>query len=57
MAKTGLYPPFTYHILWQFVSRQVLDVFMLHVDDVSELPAINVLFKHPHLHCSGKTLQ
>lgn len=50
-------PPISYHILWKFVSRQVFDVFMLCVDDVSELPTINVFFIHPHLHCGGKALQ
>lgn len=47
----------SHHILRQLVSRQVFDVLMLRVDDVSELPAVNVLFKHPHLHGGGKALQ
>lgn len=30
---------------------------MVRVDDVSQLPAIDVFFIHPHLHCGGEALQ
>lgn len=30
---------------------------MLSVDDVAKLPAINIFFKHPHLHSGSNMLQ
>lgn len=39
----------TNHIFWEFDAWQVLDVFMLSVDDLRQLPAINHLFVHVHL--------
>lgn len=40
----------TYHILRYLVSRQVLDILVLLIDDLCQLPSIHHLFKHPHLH-------
>lgn len=39
----------TNHIFWEFDAWQVLDVFMLSVDDLRQLPAVNHLLVHVHL--------
>lgn len=39
----------TNHIFWEFDAWQVLDVFMLSVDDLRQLSAVNHLLVHVHL--------
>lgn len=40
----------THHVGGQLVPWQVLHVFVLRVDDVSEPPASHLLLQHPHVH-------
>lgn len=42
----------SHHIGGQLVTRQILDVFMLRVDDLRQLPAVDHLLVDPHIdHC------
>jgi len=38
----------TYHIHWYFEPGKVLSVLVLLVDDLSQLPPVHNLLKHPH---------
>lgn len=40
----------TYHIFGQLVTRQILDIFMLSVDDLRQLLPVYHFFVDPHVH-------
>lgn len=42
--------PITYHVSGQLVAGQVLDILVLGVDNLWQLPALDQFFVHPHVH-------
>lgn len=40
----------SYHIPRQLVPWQIFNIFMIRINDLSQLPALDHLFIHPHVH-------